>query len=223
MGQTYYTDDDAMKPLVGSLGHAMAVGDPESTERGSGARANGGKTPMHYIPIDTWLTLWDDAVPQDLYRVLELLGQWQEHSSPTAWIALESIPPIWMRDACDVFDYGAQKYSAWNWAKGMAWSIPVGCILRHARAIIEDGEHIDNESFCSHYGHIVCNLIMLTHYEQFYPEGDDRPPKSVFQKSGDDHIRKVKEGTQEAFEIAAASRTPEQAQTIADLIQESYD
>lgn len=62
----------------------------------------------------------------------------------------------------------------WNWAKGMDWSIPLGCIGRHFRAIMR-GEYIDGDSKLPHRGHIMCNIVMLHTYSEIYPEGDNRP------------------------------------------------
>ena len=80
-----------------------------------------------------------------------------------------------MDEAVKVFEFGAKKYKAWNWAKGMLWSVPTGCILRHAQCMLE-GEELDKESGFHHLGHIICNLIMLERYVYTYTDGDDRPP-----------------------------------------------
>jgi hypothetical protein len=86
----------------------------------------------------------------------------------------ELIPTHLLASTADVFAYGAQKYAAWNWAKGMPWSKVIGCIKRHLAAI-ERGEDIDPESGLPHIGHLMCNALMLEHYRTAYPEGDDRP------------------------------------------------
>jgi len=57
--------------------------------------------------------------------------------------------------------------------KGMKWSVPIACALRHELAI-RLGEENDPESGLPHRGHIACNLIMLMYYVENYPEGDDR-------------------------------------------------
>lgn len=92
---------------------------------------------------------------------------------------LDLVPLSALKDCADVFEYGAQKYAAWNWAKGMDWSIPYACALRHLEAWYR-GEDIDPESGKPHLGHVMCNLIMLSHYARCYPEGDDRPPSQLF-------------------------------------------
>lgn len=84
------------------------------------------------------------------------------------------IPMHLLADTARVFTYGAKKYAAWNWSKGMAWSIPFACLLRHAFAWFR-GQKLDAESGLPHTAHMVCNILMLIHYEDFYPEGDDRP------------------------------------------------
>ena len=84
------------------------------------------------------------------------------------------IPLSTLKPCADVFEYGAAKYAAWNWSKGMAWSVPYACALRHLQAWFE-GEDIDSESGQPHLGHVMCNLVMLTHFAAHYPEMDDRP------------------------------------------------
>ena len=108
------------------------VGDVNSTEKGSGARFNGGKPDFSLIPL---VTLEDEA-------------------------------RVWM--------YGKNKYAAWNWAKGMPWSVPLACALRHLAAF-QRGEEKDQESGLPHIAHAMCNLRMLALYSRTYPEGDDRP------------------------------------------------
>jgi hypothetical protein len=160
----------------------MPVGDVNSQERGAGARYNDGKVPLELIPA--WiLAKATTPEPRPAYQGREhearyfiaLLGRWQQGECGAVSIikqcSLESV-----REAARVFGYGAKKYAAWNWIKGMPWSVPLGCALRHAFAIIE-GEELDPESGLPHRGHLVCNLIMLAQFERTYPEGDDRPVK----------------------------------------------
>jgi hypothetical protein len=115
----------------------MAVGDVESTERGSGARFNDGKVPLDLIPLSALI------------------------------------------ECARVFDYGRKKYAAWNWAKGMDWSVPYGCLLRHMAAWF-DGEDSDPESGLPHLGHAMCNLVMLSTFARTFREGDDRPIRWMY-------------------------------------------
>lgn len=126
------TERDKVCDGKNTQGVVYAVGDINSTARGSGARANGGKTRLDLIPLHL------------------------------------------LKDGADVFEYGINKYAEWNWAKGMEWSIPYQCLLRHLAAWWS-GEDLDKESGLPHLGHAMANLIMLEHYAKGYKEGDNRP------------------------------------------------
>lgn len=88
--------------------------------------------------------------------------------------AMELIPLEALYPAARVFDYGRNKYAEWNWAKGMPWSVPIACMLRHIAAI-QSGEDMDPESGELHIGHVLCNALMLAHYYQHCRDMDDRP------------------------------------------------
>lgn len=87
---------------------------------------------------------------------------------------LSLIPLVTLEDEACVWMYGKAKYAAWNWAKGMPWSVPLACALRHLAAF-QSGEDVDPESGQPHLAHAMCNLRMLTLYSRTYTEGDDRP------------------------------------------------
>lgn len=87
--------------------------------------------------------------------------------------AFELVPLIAFEGCARVFDFGRAKYAPWNWAKGMAWSAPFGCLMRHLSAW-QRGEDTDPESGLPHLDHAMANLVMLTTYARTYPQGDDR-------------------------------------------------
>lgn len=91
---------------------------------------------------------------------------------------LSLIPLVTLEEEAKVWEYGKAKYAAWNWAKGMNWSVPYACALRHLSAW-QRGEEIDPESGQSHLAHVMCNIRMLMLYSKTYKEGDDRPPKEL--------------------------------------------
>lgn len=84
------------------------------------------------------------------------------------------IPLHTLEDEARVWEHGKKKYAAWNWAKGMPWSVPFACIQRHLAAW-QRGEDLDPESGLPHMAHVACNVRMLSLYAKVYPEGDDRP------------------------------------------------
>lgn len=153
----------------------MSIGDLNSNERGSGARFNSGKPDLSLIP--PLLLPCENDEHEELLRAMDAI-MFQGNIAPTAQ-ALKDYYEIYDASGAvaNVFEYGKQKYAAWNWAKGMNWSIPVACTLRHADQLWYRGEVLDPESGLPHIGHIGCNLIMLLHYFDNYPEGNDLPYK----------------------------------------------
>jgi hypothetical protein len=166
-----------------------AVGDLNSTAKGSGARFNAGKDRLDLIPaeIQTYVYALKTAGARPpvgsgsplakALIALEMVGLFMRYRERRHLFSAISIIDPTLEQAAKVFEYGAQKYVAWNWIKGMAWSVPVGCICRHARAIVLDEQVDDPESKLPHEGHISCNLIMLAQFASTYIEGDDLAPK----------------------------------------------
>lgn len=155
----------------------VTVGDLSSNVRGSGARKSAGKPELDLIPVRHWIDIWEADLSfgghQDLLDVLGLLSAWQTGDDVAVRDALYRMKLHWL-ESVKVFEYGKKKYAAWNWAKGMRWSVPLGCILRHIERIVA-GEDIDQDSGGTHKGCITCNLHMLVWYLDHYREGDDRP------------------------------------------------
>lgn len=155
----------------------MAVGDINSNERGSGARFNDGKVPLDLVPVRYWRLALRECASwnSEVAELLTWMAEIQERRLARPFV----LEPEQLVTAARVFEYGAGKYAAWNWAKGMRWSIPIGCALRHLYAVL-DGEKIDSESGLPHMGHVYCNIIMLNWFIENYPEGDDRIPVEAF-------------------------------------------
>ena len=88
------------------------------------------------------------------------------------------VPLHLLRNTARVFEQATRRpvrpYPVWNWAKGMQWSVPYECLLRHLEAWYR-GEELDPDSGLPHLAHAMCNLLMLEHYATAYKEGDDRP------------------------------------------------
>lgn len=156
----------------------MAVGDITSTARGSGARFNDGKVPLELLPLSVFAYgLWREDFDEEqaaAHKALMALGAWQETGAVRhLYDAMRDLGAPW-HETARVLEYGRRKYAAWNWSKGMAWSIVVGCAARHLEAIIA-GELDDPESGLPHRGHVGCNLVFLITFTRTFPEGDDRP------------------------------------------------
>lgn len=65
-----------------------------------------------------------------------------------------------LQEICSVYDFGANKYAPWNWAKGLSWSDTQASLLRHLAAW-SIGEERDSESGLPHDVHIAWNAITL--------------------------------------------------------------
>lgn len=93
-------------------------------------------------------------------------------------IPYQCIPLHLLEGAAHVFKHVTERkenpYPMWNWARGMAWSKPYACLLRHLDKWYR-GEDLDSETNLNHLHHAMCNLLMLIHYLDAYKEGDDRP------------------------------------------------
>lgn len=168
----------------------MPVGDVNSAERGSAARYNDGKPDLSLIPLDIIARSFGaiDSNPWEYNVGLEgrmaasllQLGKFQRSGDdPHLDLALELVSPYWT-DCAHVFTYGKAKYAAWNWAKGMDWSIPLACAGRHAIKVLYLNEELDDESHLPHAGHYLANLVMLRTFVDTYPEGNDLPPPELF-------------------------------------------
>ena len=72
-----------------------------------------------------------------------------------------------------VLGFGAKKYSARNWEKGMHWSRPFGALMRHMWAWWR-GEACDPETGYSHLWHSCACIMFLVAYEQRGVGTDDR-------------------------------------------------
>lgn len=162
----------------------MSIGDVNSGERGSGARYNDGKIDLTLLPPWAWEELLDRADETGLRkayygREIALLGEFWLGKDDAIEAIIDGLTLDDWCEAASVFAYGAIKYARWNWAKGMPWSVPLACYLRHI--LLADPESADDESGISHRGHAVCNLVMMAHYSGLCRDMDDRPQELRFE------------------------------------------
>lgn len=87
---------------------------------------------------------------------------------------LAQIPLDCHKWEADGFAYGAKKYSANNWRKGMKIMDQANSLLRHLNAFLYENEDIDPESGVHHLGLAQCNLAMMVHTLNNHPELDNR-------------------------------------------------
>jgi len=85
------------------------------------------------------------------------------------------LPPDALESTIQVLMFGAQKYDAHNWSKGMLWSRLFNALMRHMWAWWR-GERLDPESGLPHLAHAMCCLLFLLSHELRGIGTDDRPP-----------------------------------------------
>jgi hypothetical protein len=99
----------------------------------------------------------------------------------------ELISPIAMEGLAGILTFGAKKYAAHNWRKGMAWSRALGSLKRHLIEF-EKGNDYDYDENCEgckekhcldhtgllHIDQVLCNAMFLSEYARTHPELDDR-------------------------------------------------
>lgn len=89
-------------------------------------------------------------------------------------LPIDLVSPYFIEAIAAVLDFGAKKYGARNWEKGMSWSRVYGALLRHMLAW-QRGENDDPETGLSHLWHAGCCIMFLVHFEKTGTGTDDRP------------------------------------------------
>jgi hypothetical protein len=88
-------------------------------------------------------------------------------------IRLDLLSSDWIEGVGDVLTFGAKKYAAHNWRKGIKFSRLLGAALRHIFAFLR-GEDLDPETGLSHLYHASCCLMFCSELHKTMPEMDDR-------------------------------------------------
>lgn len=89
-------------------------------------------------------------------------------------VGVHLLPSDPLIEIAKVLDFGAKKYAAYNWTKGIKWSRVFAASLRHMWAWFK-GEDRDPESGLSHLAHAGCCILFLLQYELTRRSFDDRP------------------------------------------------
>lgn len=128
-----------------------------------------GKPAMHLIPWDA-IEVIDRAVSVD--DAAYALTRWWYIRPRKLEMA---IPRPVLREVAAVLTFGAEKYSARNWERGIAYSRIFAAAMRHADSAAR-GESNDPESGLPHAAHFWCCVVFL---DAFTARGianlDDRP------------------------------------------------
>tara|TARA_R110000796_G_scaffold231853_8_gene349950 strand:+ start:4524 stop:4877 length:354 start_codon:yes stop_codon:yes gene_type:complete len=96
------------------------------------------------------------------------------------------VPQSALLPMVQVFEFGAKKYEACNWMKGLSIREICESLKRHLDAFME-GEDIDLESGLTHIGHMQCNALFLAWMLEHRPDLDDRFDHKGFKNFIDDN------------------------------------
>lgn len=91
-------------------------------------------------------------------------------------VGVDMLPPAALVEIARVLDFGAKKYSSYNWANGIKFSRIYASLLRHIWAWWR-GENLDPETGLSHLAHAGCNVLFLLQLSETRKSFDDRPLK----------------------------------------------
>ena len=88
-------------------------------------------------------------------------------------VRLDLLSPLWLNGVGQVLTFGAKKYAAHNWRKGLERSRLIGASLRHILAYL-GGEDRDPETGLLHLFHASCCLMFASELHFTKPNTDDR-------------------------------------------------
>jgi len=100
-------------------------------------------------------------------------------------VRLELLDAEFIEEFAEVLTFGAKKYAANNWRKGMNYSRAFGSLKRHLSAL-ERGEDFDQETGLHHGAHIACNAMFLYYYQKYNRGVDDRCVQGELPKEADE-------------------------------------
>ena len=96
---------------------------------------------------------------------------------------LELVDRVAMVELARVLGYGAEKYGADNWRKGLSQRRCLGAALRHIYDHL-DGKDLDEESNLLHLAHAMAELMFAIRMHQTRPDLDDRYGKNGEKSDG---------------------------------------
>lgn len=185
----YNAENDVQAPL----GYDVSIGNP-GTPNPYKPLQGPTEPDIRYIPGPTSGAVFQDVRPQPEgsdTMVLDFSGEIDGGGVKDSMVDPENkpmmslVPRALILGCAKALTYGAKKYAANNWRRGMRWSGPADALLRHFTAWLE-GEDIDPESGLSHLAHVAANLGFLMHMETNYEYAlmDDRPQTRRFTEDG---------------------------------------
>lgn len=88
--------------------------------------------------------------------------------------AYSMVPWSSMDKVARMYGRGAEKYSAYGWREGYAWSEAFSALMRHA-SLFWEGEDDDPETREPHMAAVVVHALNLLLFMDEHRDKDDRP------------------------------------------------
>jgi hypothetical protein len=98
-------------------------------------------------------------------------------------VRMDLLSAIWIVGVSNVLTFGAKKYDAHNWRKGLQRSRLLGAALRHIFSYLS-GEDNDPETGLLHLYHASCCLMFASELHFTRPDLDDRHKSDAQYKPG---------------------------------------
>jgi hypothetical protein len=86
---------------------------------------------------------------------------------------MDLLPYDALIEVAKVLTFGAKKYTAGNWAKGIQMSRLIAAAERHLGEF-KEGRDTDAESGIGHLAHAACNMLFAIWMQKHRPELDNR-------------------------------------------------
>lgn len=135
-------------------------------------RHDTGKPELHHFTPGVF-NLSVAKLPPEVFALNHAMNLWFYQRNPSYLRSIRLVEP----SVATVLSWGATKYDAYNYTKGMAYSRVLNSFRRHILAIA-NGEDLDPESTLPHLSHAKCNILfaLTYHLEDYdYTAFDDRP------------------------------------------------
>ena len=114
-------------------------------------------------------TMEDDNGATTPNRTLSAEGLKFDHGKPR----MDLLDPYAITKLAEVLTFGAQKYEAHNWRKGIAYSRLTAAALRHMTQFM-NGQDYDEETGLPHPAHAMCCMMFLIWMMEERDDLDDR-------------------------------------------------
>lgn len=124
-------------------------------------------------------------------------------------IRWDLVPYDAVNEIAKVLTFGASKYEARNWEKGMDWSRAFGALQRHLTRWFH-GQDKDKETRLTHLSNAGCCLFFLLSWELRQVGKDDRPkldPKVLEHMDNTDFMANVFELLKQSQEKSDSTET----------------